>query len=87
MSEQSNAPEKAPPAGVCMPCGGRGYVIAAAAGEQRRVTCPWCEGSGERRAGIDAQARWTQVQGASEAGSERSNSAQPERPALATSSD
>ncbi len=41
-----------------MPCGGRGSVISNLGGEQSTVQCPWCEGSGQRRPGIDAQAHW-----------------------------
>jgi DnaJ-class molecular chaperone len=42
----------------CMPCRGTGKVISALGGEQKTVTCPWCDGSGKRQMGVDAQARW-----------------------------
>lgn len=41
-----------------MPCGGRGTVISKLGGEESVVSCPWCEGSGQRRKGLDAQAHW-----------------------------
>ncbi len=42
----------------CMPCRGTGKVISGLGGEQKTVTCPWCDGSGERHSGVDAQAKW-----------------------------
>jgi DnaJ-class molecular chaperone len=42
----------------CMPCRGTGKVISGLGGEQSKVTCPWCGGSGERHGGVDAQAKW-----------------------------
>ena len=42
----------------CMPCRGSGKVISNLGGEPSTVSCPWCEGSGVRVAGIDAQAKW-----------------------------
>jgi hypothetical protein len=41
-----------------MPCRGSGTVISNLGGTPSSVTCPWCEGSGVRTAGIDAQAKW-----------------------------
>lgn len=41
-----------------MPCGGRGSLISKLGEEESVVQCPWCEGSGQRRKGIDAQAHW-----------------------------
>jgi hypothetical protein len=41
-----------------MPCGGRGTLISKLGGQESEVRCPWCEGSGQRRPGIDAQAHW-----------------------------
>ncbi len=41
-----------------MACGGGGMVISNLGGSPSKVTCPWCEGSGVRRPGIDAQARF-----------------------------
>ena len=43
---------------TCLPCRGTGQVISGLGGTPRPVACPWCEGSGQRRAGIDAQAHW-----------------------------
>ena len=40
----------------CTPCRGTGRVISGLGGEPKPVTCPWCEGSGVRIAGHDAQA-------------------------------
>jgi hypothetical protein len=42
----------------CMPCRGTGKVLATTDGEPKPVTCPWCEGTGERVVAVDAQARW-----------------------------
>lgn len=41
-----------------MPCVGRGTVISRLGGDPHPERCPWCEGSGQRREGIDAQAHW-----------------------------
>jgi len=38
-----------------MPCHGSGKVISNLGGHSRKVTCPWCRGSGERLTGMDAQ--------------------------------
>lgn len=40
---------------VCMPCHGTGKVISNLDARARKVTCPWCRGSGERLIGEDAQ--------------------------------
>jgi hypothetical protein len=42
----------------CLACRGGGQVISSLGGEPKLVPCPWCEGSGTRLAGHDAQARW-----------------------------
>lgn len=47
----------------CMPCSGTGEVISNLGGTPSKVTCPWCEGSGVRVPGIDAQAAWAARQG------------------------
>lgn len=44
----------------CMPCRGSGQVISGLGGTSAKVACPWCEGTGARVPGIDAQARWAQ---------------------------
>jgi len=41
-----------------MACRGSGQVISNLGGSPSKLTCPWCDGSGEREPGIDAQARW-----------------------------
>jgi DnaJ-class molecular chaperone len=48
------------PSTTCIPCRGEGTLISNLGGETKKVPCPWCEGSGERRPGIDAQAAWPQ---------------------------
>lgn len=57
-AESTGAGEQADAAQECMPCGGRGELISKLGGQERVVKCPWCEGSGRRRKGIDAQAGW-----------------------------
>jgi hypothetical protein len=47
----------------CMPCGGRGTLISKLGGQESVLRCPWCEGSGQRRAGVDAQAGWLAERG------------------------
>ncbi|HEY2142501.1 MAG TPA: hypothetical protein VGG98_10635 [Solirubrobacteraceae bacterium] len=51
----------------CMPCRGSGQVISNLGGTASTVTCPWCEGSGVRRPGVDAQEKW-RLQGSADAG-------------------
>jgi DnaJ-class molecular chaperone len=41
---------------TCRPCKGTGSVISGLGGEQSKVTCPWCGGSGVRDPARDAQA-------------------------------
>ncbi|HEX3510574.1 MAG TPA: hypothetical protein VHT27_05675 [Solirubrobacteraceae bacterium] len=48
-----------------MACRGTGRVISNLGGTRSEVPCPWCEGTGQRMPGIDAQARFR-----AEAGSE-----------------
>jgi hypothetical protein len=43
-----------------MACRGSGHVISNLGGTPKSVTCPWCEGSGSRREGIDAQSAWAE---------------------------
>ena len=42
----------------CMPCRGTGQVMSSLGGSAHQINCPWCEGSGLRVAGVDAQAAW-----------------------------
>jgi DnaJ-class molecular chaperone len=44
----------------CMPCRGTGRVISNLGGKANQVTCPWCQGEGTRKYGVDAQARWSE---------------------------
>jgi DnaJ-class molecular chaperone len=55
--EETNEP---PP---CVPCHGSGQVISNLGGTRRKVTCPWCQGSGVRIAAVDAQ-EWRREQDA-----------------------
>ncbi len=41
-----------------MACRGSGKLISNLGGSPSTLACPWCEGSGQRVPGIDAQARW-----------------------------
>ena len=38
-----------------MPCRGTGRLTSGLGGEPHEVQCPWCQGSGRRVPGIDAQ--------------------------------
>ncbi len=51
-AEESHEPRE------CMPCRGTGHVISNLGGSASTVSCPWCEGSGVRLQGVDAQAAW-----------------------------
>ena len=42
----------------CMACHGTGHVISMLGGERSEVDCPWCEGTGVRKPGANAQAHW-----------------------------
>jgi hypothetical protein len=48
-----------------MPCRGTGQVVSTLGGETRKLPCPWCEGTGVRTSGIDAQAAWAESGGSS----------------------
>ncbi len=61
--EQADAAQQAGAAEECMPCEGRGTLISKLGGQEQVVKCPWCEGSGRRRKGIDAQAGWLTQRG------------------------
>jgi hypothetical protein len=41
-----------------MPCRGTGSVISNLGGTPATITCPWCEGTGVRVPGSNAQAKW-----------------------------
>ena len=36
----------------CSPCRGTGSVLSSQGGSPHPVTCPWCEGTGERPAPV-----------------------------------
>ena len=42
-------------AGPCSPCRATGKLISGLGGTPHEVTCPWCQGTGQRIPGIDAQ--------------------------------
>jgi hypothetical protein len=60
----ATAPAKTGDARACMPCRGTGKVISNLGGTRSEVRCPWCQGSGVRQAGVDAQAGWREREGA-----------------------
>ncbi len=66
------APASAPATatGDCLACRGTGQVVSHLGGEEQLVACPWCEGSGLRLVGHDAQARWRASAATSGAGGE-----------------
>jgi hypothetical protein len=41
-----------------MACRGSGRVISNLGGSPSELGCPWCEGTGVRVPGVDAQALW-----------------------------
>ena len=53
---------------ACTACRGSGAVISHLGGVDSTVTCPWCDGTGVRAPGLDAQARWTGAASAAENG-------------------
>jgi len=67
--------EAQPPGDVaslpCLACRGTGQVNSGLGGTPHQVTCPWCQGTGHRIPGIDAQ------QHPSEAGSLPSEAGTP----------
>ncbi len=56
MAATPSSNDAAAPDDACRPCGGTGTVLSGQGGEPHPVTCPWCEGTGRRVAGHDAQA-------------------------------
>ncbi len=42
-------------AAPCLACRGTGQVSSGLGGTPHLLTCPWCQGTGHRIAGIDAQ--------------------------------
>jgi hypothetical protein len=68
-SEEGNSEDQAGGAHEpreCMACRGSGRVISNLGGTPSEVSCPWCEGTGTRVPGIDAQARWPREDRSSE---------------------
>jgi DnaJ-class molecular chaperone len=55
MADETDPPSRSDD---CLACRGGGQVISSLGGEPKLVPCPWCEGSGVRLQGHDAQARW-----------------------------
>ena len=47
--------ESPPPPGECLACRGTGRLTSGLGGTPHEVSCPWCEGTGSRIPGIDAQ--------------------------------
>ena len=47
----------------CSACRGTGKVISALGGEEKPVTCPWCEGSGSFDPEHDAQSAGRALRG------------------------
>ena len=41
--------------GECLACRGTGTLTSGLGGKPHDVRCPWCEGTGRRVPGIDAQ--------------------------------
>ena len=76
---------------ACMPCRGTGRVISNLGGESQQVVCPWCQGSGTRQTGVDAQATWLEVDaaggGAAESGASEGESEAAEGESEASPSD
>jgi DnaJ-class molecular chaperone len=48
---------------ICLACRGTGTVLSNLGGHQQPVECPWCEGTGKRIPGHDAQARRREKRG------------------------
>jgi hypothetical protein len=64
---------------TCLPCRGTGAVVSFLGGDASSVPCPWCEGTGERHPGVDAQARWRELSAAE--GDAGGAGAEPDAPA------
>jgi DnaJ-class molecular chaperone len=62
MSTEEQNPEPASTES-CMPCRGSGKVISNLGGSPSVVPCPWCNGTGMRVFGFDAQTHWASSQG------------------------
>jgi hypothetical protein len=41
-----------------MPCRGSGKILSGLGGSLSAVGCPWCNATGVKAAGVDAQAHW-----------------------------
>jgi DnaJ-class molecular chaperone len=46
----------------CMACRGSGKVISNLGGGPKDVACPWCQGTGQRIPGVDAQEPWREAE-------------------------
>ncbi len=60
-AEESHGPQE------CMPCRGSGELVSNLGGTPSAVPCPWCEGTGTRTPGVDAQQNWLTQQAGDEA--------------------
>jgi hypothetical protein len=69
-----------------MACRGSGRVISNLGGTPKELTCPWCDGTGVRVPGIDAQARWPR-EGPAEGGGDTGGEAAQESAFAATGED
>jgi DnaJ-class molecular chaperone len=54
----TDAEQDLAPPSPCSPCRGTGRVISNLGGSPSELACPWCEGTGTRPPGHDAQAHW-----------------------------
>lgn len=50
--------DPAQPPSPCSPCRGTGRVVSNLGGAATEIACPWCEGTGLRTPGSDAQEHW-----------------------------
>ena len=57
----------------CMACRGSGQVISNLGGTAKRIACPWCDGTGLRKPGADAQAHWSGSESAENVGESPEN--------------
>jgi DnaJ-class molecular chaperone len=60
----SEGAEPGDAAGPCLACRGTGRVISNLGGSPHEVRCPWCDGTGTRIPGHDAQDSAPKVTGA-----------------------
>jgi len=56
VTPSANTGDAAEDPGACLACRATGRVISGLGGTPHEVVCPWCDGTGRRVPGIDAQA-------------------------------